>query len=223
MWRSTAASSSGTWGSAGVRTKRGNLVLNLNILPLHQTNSCQISVNLGRVFPPLCSVSIIPATLSLPDSVLTAVVSQQAPRLLPKPILSQQQPTSLPNCLLTPQSLPPPHRYFSSRTLQAVSQVGTPYYMSPECIKGQPYDFSSDVWSLGCLLYELVALRNPFFKEHLSLYVLGKNISSCTYEPLPESTQPALRALVSAMLQPSPQARPTVGQLVEVVRQARGG
>jgi serine/threonine protein kinase len=42
--------------------------------------------------------------------------------------------------------------------------VGTPYYMSPECIRGTPYDFSSDVWSLGCLLYELVALRNPFYK-----------------------------------------------------------
>lgn len=36
--------------------------------------------------------------------------------------------------------------------------------MSPEVIKGQPYDFSSDMWSLGCLLYELLLLRNPFFK-----------------------------------------------------------
>lgn len=59
---------------------------------------------------------------------------------------------------------PLPDRYFSSRTLQAVTTVGTPYYMSPEAIKGQPYDFSSDVWSMGCLLYELAALRNPFFK-----------------------------------------------------------
>ena len=52
-----------------------------------------------------------------------------------------------------------------------------------------------------------------------SLYVLGKNITACSYEPLPETTQPELRALVSAMLQPSPQARPTVGQLVEAVTQ----
>jgi len=91
-----------------------------------------------------------------------------------------------------------------------------------ECIKGQPYEFSSDVWSLGCLLYELVALRNPFFKEHQSLYVLGKSISSCVYDPLPEeTTQPELKALVSAMLQPNPQERPTVGQLVEAVISAR--
>ncbi len=42
--------------------------------------------------------------------------------------------------------------------------VGTPMYMSPECIRGQPYDFKSDVWSLGCLFYEFITLRNPFFQ-----------------------------------------------------------
>lgn len=111
-------------------------------------------------------------------------------------------------------------RYFSSRTLQAVTTVGTPYYMSPECIKGQPYDFSSDIWSLGCLLYELVALRNPFFKEHQSLYILGKNISACSYEPLPSGNgQDQLQPLISTMLQPNPQARPTIGNLVDLIQQ----
>ena len=42
--------------------------------------------------------------------------------------------------------------------------VGTPMYMSPECIKGLPYEYSSDIWSLGCLLYELITLKNPFYK-----------------------------------------------------------
>ena len=35
-------------------------------------------------------------------------------------------------------------------------QVGTPLYMSPEVLRGDGYDFQSDVWSIGCLLYELV-------------------------------------------------------------------
>lgn len=54
------------------------------------------------------------------------------------------------------EALPSPPR--------AICAVGTPYYMSPECIKGLPYEFSSDIWSLGCLLYELITLRNPFYK-----------------------------------------------------------
>lgn len=48
--------------------------------------------------------------------------------------------------------------------LQAQSMVGTPYYMAPECIRGHPYDWSSDVWSLGCLLYEMAAMRSPFWR-----------------------------------------------------------
>ena len=55
-------------------------------------------------------------------------------------------------------------RYLSSQTAQAKSMVGTPYYMSPECIRGQPYEWSSDILSLGCLLYELASLSNPFNK-----------------------------------------------------------
>lgn len=113
-------------------------------------------------------------------------------------------------------------RYFSSRTLQAMSTVGTPCYMSPECIKGHPYEFSSDIWSLGCLLYELLTLRNPFYKEHQSLYVLGKNITSCTYEPLPSHVAPQFRDLVTAMLQPCPNSRPTINQICEVLKQPWG-
>ena len=43
-------------------------------------------------------------------------------------------------------------RYFSTSKAQTNSSVGTPFYMSPECMRSQPYSFSSDVWSLGCVV-----------------------------------------------------------------------
>lgn len=47
-------------------------------------------------------------------------------------------------------------RIFSNQTVLAFTTNGTPYYMSPERIDLRPYEFSSDIWSLGCILYEVV-------------------------------------------------------------------
>lgn len=46
-------------------------------------------------------------------------------------------------------------RAMSSQTFEAYSRVGTPLYMSPEVLDGSGYDTKSDVWSLGCIAYEL--------------------------------------------------------------------
>jgi serine/threonine protein kinase len=60
----------------------------------------------------------------------------------------------------------------NSDSIFAQTHVGTPYYMSPEQINEQKYNEKSDIWSLGCIAYEMAALRPPFkAQNHLSLAI----------------------------------------------------
>ena len=53
-------------------------------------------------------------------------------------------------------------RLLNKESHYACTNVGTPYYMSPEQIKEINYDEKSDIWSAGCILYEMVSLKPPF-------------------------------------------------------------
>lgn len=59
------------------------------------------------------------------------------------------------------------------------TQTGTPYYASPEVWSDKPYDYKSDLWSVGCILYELCALRPPFRAQ--SLDQLCRNVIKGIY------------------------------------------
>jgi NIMA (never in mitosis gene a)-related kinase len=50
----------------------------------------------------------------------------------------------------------------------AKTSLGTPYYLSPEICMGQRYDYKSDIWMAGCVLYELCALKRPFEGDSLN-------------------------------------------------------
>ena len=47
-------------------------------------------------------------------------------------------------------------------SMESTIKIGTPYYISPEVWEGKPYLASADLWSMGCILYELCALQVPF-------------------------------------------------------------
>ena len=105
-------------------------------------------------------------------------------------------------------------RQFGSNTVAVDSKVGTPYYVSPEVVKGEPYDWSSDVWSLGCLLYELATLRSPFEMEGANLYAVFQRISANSWAPLPSHrfSRPLVE-LVREMMDPAPCNRPSAREV----------
>merc|ERR1719506_2934419 len=69
-------------------------------------------------------------------------------------------------------------------------------------LKGNGYDMKSDVWSLGCVFYELCVRRSPFKhpEKQMSLYDLFLTISKGQYDPLPEGFSVDLRKTVDGML-----------------------
>ncbi|GAX74762.1 hypothetical protein CEUSTIGMA_g2209.t1 [Chlamydomonas eustigma] len=110
-------------------------------------------------------------------------------------------------------------RQLSEQSMEAFSKVGTPYYVSPEVVRGAGYDWKSDVWSMGCLLYELACLRSPFEMEGANLYDVFQKISKGDYQPLPAGMFSApLRSLVVRMLSVDPVKRPDLDEVWSITQ-----
>lgn len=89
---------------------------------------------------------------------------------------------------------------------------GTPYYFSPELCLNRPYNNKSDVWALGCTLYELLTLKHAF--EGTSFQTLAQKILKGSYPPIDAGYSTQLSRLVSQMLQTDPHRRPNVSQII---------
>jgi NIMA (never in mitosis gene a)-related kinase len=82
------------------------------------------------------------------------------------------------------------------------TQTGTPYYASPEVWQDKPYDKSSDIWSLGAVLYEMVALNPPF--QARDMKGLFNKVIKGQYPKIPATYSSDLSSMIATLLKVSP-------------------
>ncbi|XP_067944061.1 serine/threonine-protein kinase Nek1-like [Watersipora subatra] len=90
--------------------------------------------------------------------------------------------------------------------------IGTPYYLSPEICENRPYNNKSDIWSLGCVLYEMTTLKHPF--EAGSMKNLVLKIIRGTYPPVPPRYSYELRNLLAQLFKRNPRDRPSINTVL---------
>ena len=95
------------------------------------------------------------------------------------------------------------------------TQTGTPYYASPEIWENKSYDFKSDIWSLGCLIYEICCLKAPF--RGTSMKMVYDKVIKGIYDPIPKIYSRALGEIIYSCLQVNPINRPNCEQLLNII------
>ncbi|XP_014461036.1 serine/threonine-protein kinase Nek4 isoform X3 [Alligator mississippiensis] len=90
--------------------------------------------------------------------------------------------------------------------------IGTPYYMSPELLSSKPYNYKSDVWALGCCVYEMATLKHAFNAKDMNSLVY--QIIEGKLPPMPKDYSPQLVELIRTMLRKKPEERPSVKNIL---------
>lgn len=91
--------------------------------------------------------------------------------------------------------------------------MGTPYFLSPEICDNQPYNAKTDVWSLGCIVFEMCTFKHPFDAENYNSLV--KKIIHDNLKQIPSHFSPELRDIIARMLTKDPAKRPDTKELMQ--------
>ena len=100
-----------------------------------------------------------------------------------------------------------------NRMCTASTQTGTPYFASPEIWNDQPYDYKCDIWSVGCIIYEMASLHVPF--RGTSMQNLYQNVLRGIYQQIPMNYSDDLRKIINQILIVNPKKRPSSSELLE--------
>ncbi|CAK62776.1 unnamed protein product (macronuclear) [Paramecium tetraurelia] len=96
--------------------------------------------------------------------------------------------------------------------------IGTPLYMSPQVIGQEQYSIKSDVWSLGCIFYEMLCGRTPYYHEkvqYLQLMIQNENVQFPNDVQISEN----MKKLITMMLAKTENARISIVQVIEYLEQ----
>ncbi|XP_069797647.1 serine/threonine-protein kinase Nek1 isoform X4 [Narcine bancroftii] len=104
-------------------------------------------------------------------------------------------------------------RVLNSTVELARTCIGTPYYLSPEICENKPYNNKSDIWALGCVLYEMCTLKHAFEAGNMKNLVL--KIIRGSYPPVSVNYSYDLRNLMSQLFKRNPRDRPSVSSLLQ--------
>nr|XP_019587015.1 PREDICTED: serine/threonine-protein kinase Nek1 isoform X3 [Rhinolophus sinicus] len=104
-------------------------------------------------------------------------------------------------------------RVLNSTVELARTCIGTPYYLSPEICENKPYNNKSDIWALGCVLYEMCTLKHAFEAGNMKNLVL--KIISGSFPPVCLHYSYDLRSLLSQLFKRNPRDRPSVNSILE--------
>lgn len=97
-----------------------------------------------------------------------------------------------------------------------LTMAGTPLYMSPEMIKGEnKYSFPTDIWSLGCILYEMCSLKKAYMVENGNSMQLLDKIVEGPVPSLPDCFSAELKEIYESLMQKEPDQRPRIFDILK--------